>query len=120
MSEVTNLSRYRQQRRTLYLKSHSHHLEKFFASFVARYFKETYDIISSQYMSCKVSQNEMAWDYHDFRDSLKEAIADVYGDLIWSEISKLYWFDPRLISRDEVMDRCTTYFILAETAVANQ
>ncbi len=120
MSGVTNLAQYRQQRRTLYLKSHSHLLEKFFAGFVSRHFKETYSILTAQYMSCKVLQNEMAWDYHDFRDSLREAIGDVYGDLIWAEIRNTYWFDHKLMSRDEVVDRCTTYFILCETLAANQ
>ncbi len=38
-------------------------------------------------MACKVEQNEMALDYDDFRDALKDAIAMVYGVAIWEEPS---------------------------------
>lgn len=120
MSNVIDLQQYRKQRKRQYIKSHEHQLERFFEAFVSRHFKETYPLLSDQYMACKVSQNEMAWDYHDFRDALKEAIAIVYGAQIWQELRTQSWFDPKHLSAEEVIDRCTSFFILRATFAANQ
>lgn len=120
MGSLINLSRYRHQRKSTYLKAYEHQLEKFFEGFLTRHFKESFSILSAQYMACKVHQNEMAWDYDDFRDALKDAIAIVYGGAIWGEITQQRWFDKRFISQEEIIERCTTYFILQDTRVANQ
>lgn len=119
MGKIIELSKFKQDRKTAFLKSHEMRLEQFFEGFLNRHFQESFHIISEQYLAFRVNANEMDWDYHDFRDALKDAIAIVYGEQIWLEANATRWFNPKLISKDEVIDRCTSYFILRETRAAN-
>lgn len=120
MCTVIQLGQERHIRRKKYLKANQARLERFFSQFVATHFTTDYHRISEQYMSIKANQNELAWDYADFRDDLKDAIGDAFGDVMWSELSETFWFDSRWLNRDELVDRCTSFFILGESAVANQ
>ena len=76
-------------------------------------------MINQQYLAHKAYQNEMAWDYQDFREELKDAVRQVFGDQLWDEVRNLYWFDPQWITRDELIELCISYFILGKTKAAN-
>lgn len=117
---VICISAFRREKKLRYIAEHESHLREFFNRFVDHHFQINFGFINDVYMQRKVSQNEMAWDFHDFREELKHAIYTVYGDAIWSELIKEKWFNPVWLSRDEMAERCTSAFILAEGKAANQ
>lgn len=119
MGDLIQLSKFRNEHKRSYLKANQSRLDRFFEKFVALHFRTNYDSLSERYMALRYQQNEMAWDYHDFREDLKEAIDEAFGDVLWEEVKMLFWFDGRWLSRDEVMDRCTSFFVLGKTAAAN-
>jgi len=120
MGQVILLNKYRNDRRRSYLKANQSRLDAFFEAFVASHFRINYSKISEHYMAMRFNQNEMAWDYHDFRDDLKEAINEAFGEAMWNEVQGKFWFDDRWLSRDEMIDRCTSFFILGKSYAANQ
>ena len=118
-SNVISLKEYRQLRKKLFMERHQTRVENFITSFISQNFKMNFDMINQQYLAHKAYQNEMAWDYQDFREELKDAVRQVFGDQIWAEVRALYWFDPQWISRDELIELCISYFILGKTKAAN-
>ena len=120
MGNVIELSKFRNERKRSYLRANQTRLDRFFEAFVASHFQVNYLRISEHYMAVRYHQNEMAWDYHDFRDDLRDAINEAFGDAMWVEAQQLFWFDSRWLSRDEMIDRCTSFFILGKSQAANQ
>lgn len=118
-SKITSLTEYRATRKRLFMQDHKQRVERFVKSFISKNFKINYDMINQYYLTQKASENELAWDYHDFRDELKDAIAKVFGEQMWREVKTMYWFDPICISKDELLETCMTVFILGNTKAAN-
>ena len=69
-------------------------------------------LLRIEYKCVARSENEMAWDYLDFRDIVGEAIAEVLGDEIWKDIRSQPWFKTQYVSKEELLDRLTSLFII--------
>ena len=60
----------------------------------------------------------MAWDYIHFREILSDALDTAFGEMLYQSLVEQSWFDQRLISKDEVIDRCLVTYILNQCQYA--
>lgn len=118
--KIISLIQFKQDRKKSWRKKYAPALKRFTESFVHDHFRISFNILNDIYVHRKIQDNEMAWDYHDFRDDLRDAIREVYGQLIWDEARRQYWFDQRYLSKDELVELCISCFILGNSMVANQ
>lgn len=112
-AEVIDLGAARRRRRLRYLRDTEGLLGQFLRDFVQHNFKIDFAVIHDLYRKEKLAQNEQAWDFHDLREVISDAIRSVYGGLLWQEVCKQRWFKPAMIDRDELIERCTSQFILS-------
>ncbi|MFW7377615.1 MAG: hypothetical protein ACOH5I_02250 [Oligoflexus sp.] len=112
MKAVISLDMYRMKRRRLYLQQHRSLIDESIQFFIRQNFHSNFDHLESRYLAVKSLQNEMAWDYYDFRESLKEAINEVFGKQLLIEISRKKWFDSKFLGQEELIDRCLSLFVL--------
>jgi hypothetical protein len=134
MENVILLNRYRHKQKKAWLAKHGPRLDRFIDLFIHANFNVDFQLVSDAYQherqsgqlsrtgdevqyewSC-VTGNDLAWDYHDLREVLETAITEAFGEVLWQELAKQYWYDSRCFSRDEVLDRLLTRFILGEPA----
>lgn len=115
MGQVIELAKFKSMRRRAYLKRYDSHLTKFITRFLDHNLQYSFEAAQYHYMSVKAQANEEAWDYVDFRENLKEAFHEAFGKQIWAECQKLYWFDNRFITQDELMERVISRMILGKT-----
>ena len=59
---------------------------------------------------------ESSWDYIHFRELLAEAMDEAFGTVLYQMLQKQHWFDSRLVSQEQVIDRCLSSFVMAGTA----
>ncbi len=119
MGTLISLDQYRSHQKRLYMERYGARLEKFIEAFVLQNFKTSFALVNQHYLTQRVNDNEEAWDYYDFRDLLKEGIAVAFGDQVWDEVRNFHWFDSQWLSRDEVIDKVVTVFILGKTGAAS-
>lgn len=112
MSDLIELEKYRLQRRKHYLQKYRSHLDESIQYFIHHHFHLQFDSIRFAYLEARTHQNEVAWDYCDFRETLKEALSEVFGQELWNELKTQPWFDSRFINHDELIERCLSLFIL--------
>lgn len=123
MENVILLNRYRHKQKKAWLSKHGPRLDRFIDFFINSNFNVDFKLVSDVYqhdlktergMHIEGVASDLAWDYHDLREVLETAIADAFGEVLWQELEKQYWYDRRCFSRDEVLDRLLTRFILGE------
>ncbi len=112
MGQVVNLARYRSLKKRSYIKKYEAQLTKFVGNFIYCNVRSSFDSVSRYYIANKQREQAEAWDYYDFRETLKDAIDEVFGRELWEECRKFYWFDARYISRDELIDRFVSQLVL--------
>lgn len=112
MTGVISLSSYRLKRKRLYLQQNRLLMDEYLQYFIGQNFQSNFDHLEDQYLAVKSLQNEMAWDYYDFRECLKDAIQEVFGQQLWKEITTQKWFDSTFIGQEEIIDRCLSLFVL--------
>lgn len=116
-SNVICLVSFRRDKKRRFLIDNRRRLDDFFTRFITAHFKISFPLLKDAYQEHKLSQNELAWDYVDLREEIREAIRSVYGQVCWQDINKEFWFNRQMISFDEVIDRCTSQFVLQEDAI---
>jgi hypothetical protein len=116
MVEVISLDSYRWKRKRLYMAQHRSLIDDFVRFFIRQNFQSNFAHLEDRYLALKSLQNEMAWDYYDFRECLREAILEVFGQQLWQEIRHKSWFDPIFITQEELIERCVSIFVLGPAA----
>lgn len=112
MSQVYCLSAFRQKRKQQFLEKNKTLIDDYIRSYIAAHCVFSYEVFRNKYFEHCQSFNEMAWDYLDFRDILSEAMSQVLGEQIWQDIQSQTWFNPKFLSREEVMDRLISIYII--------
>ncbi len=112
MSQVFYLNAFRQKKKQQFLEKNKTFLDDYIRSYVAAHCFLSYEVFRHKYFEHCQSFNEMAWDYLDFRDILTEAISQVLGEQLWQDIQGQAWFNPQFLSRDEVLDRLISIYII--------
>jgi len=113
---VVDLRKYRHRQRKTWLAKYGVRLDRFVANFIALHFHDDFARVSAIYQTQCREEAQLCWDYHDLRETLEEAIATTFGDQIYGELQRQFWFDERIVSRDEVMERVTSSFVLGMQA----
>jgi len=116
MGAVIEMKKYRKRNRELFLRQHGEKLDRSIKTFMLGNMDLDFMGIAEQYLNEKASNNELAWDYLDLRDELREAIAQTFGPEILKELRSKGWFDAKLVTEDEIIDRCLSAFILNDQA----
>lgn len=112
MCQVIELAKYRTNKRRAYLKRYDAQLSKFISQFLDANLRYSFEAISYHSMNVRSQEQSEAWDYVDFRENLKDAFHEAFGKQLWAECQRLYWFDMRFLSQDELIDRCVSRMIL--------
>lgn len=118
MTNVIQLNRYRRKERQAYLAQNGSRLEAFVDKFVRTHLSIDLQMLTEALRAQQLVQEDTAWDHHDFRDLLESALSDAIGDLLSEELRKEHWYDPRKISKDEIVDRLVTYLVLGELSAS--
>jgi hypothetical protein len=116
MGNVLQIKSYRKQKRQSFFRKHGEKLDRSIQNFIHGNMNFDFIAIAERYLNERASNNEMAWDYLELRDNLREAIGETFGKEIARELKKFVWFDASLVSEDEVIDRCLSAFILNDRA----
>lgn len=112
MATVISLDQYRRKSRQAYLAKHDGRIERLIDRFVKTHVDVDFRQLADDYQSGQ-HQLEGTWDYVEFREILTEAFDTAYGAVLWDQLVAERWFDPRIISRDEITERCLSAYIMA-------
>jgi len=114
MSNVLNLAQYRKRTRKTYLSKYGTRLNRFLERFVEQHMTVDFRQMASDYQAGRFAAYEGAWDYVHFREILAEAMDEVFGELLYGELQKERWFDARVVTKDELVERCLSLYIMNE------
>ncbi|MCX6131257.1 MAG: hypothetical protein NTX25_19630 [Proteobacteria bacterium] len=120
MGQVIELAKFRTSKKRSYLKKYESHISKFVKQFVSRNIRYSFESISQYYIAQKQKEEALAWDYIDMRETVKEALVEVFGEQMWVECQELYWFDARYLSKDDLLEYCISEMVLGEVASAQR
>ncbi len=112
MGKLIELAKYKSVKKRTYLKKYESHINKFVTAFIRHNIRCSFETISQHYIASKQAEQAVAWDYYDLRDSLKDAIHEVFGEQLWCECGQLYWFDERYLSKDDLIENCIQQMVL--------
>lgn len=119
MSNIICLANYRRVSRKAYLAKNGARLNRFVERFVRQYVDVDFRQFTMEYQANKAHGMDIAWDYVEFREVLAEALDAAFGSEIYRMLEAEPWFDRRMITQEEVIDRCITTFIMGRSASAN-
>lgn len=111
MGKVIKLASYRKSCRKDYLAKHGTRLDLFLEKFIRQYIDIDYQQVAYEYQQAQ-GETSAAWDYISFRDVLEEAFDEAFGNLLYKSLRGQHWFDERLISRGEIIERCLSRYIM--------
>lgn len=117
MSNLIKMSDFRSRNRKEFLTKHGARLDSFVERFVSVNIDFDFRQLAQDYQQ-NGTVNEAAWDYVHFREILSEALERAFGDLLYRMLREQTWFDPRLISKEEIIDRCLVTYILHQCQYA--
>mgnify|MGYP001616990988 CR=1 FL=1 len=112
MGKLIQLDRYKGLRQREYLKRYDSQLSKFVDSFLTQNLRVSFESLSYHYYSVQQQQQAAAWDFVDFRDTLRDGFHEAFGMELLRQCKALYWYDERFLSADELVDRCVSQIIL--------
>lgn len=118
MSNVIKLSDFRHRSRKEFLVKHGGRLDTFVERFVGLHIDIDFRQMASDYQAHSAGSNGMAWDYIHFREILSDALDTAFGEMLYKSLVEQSWFDQRLISKEEVIDRCLVTYILNQCQYA--
>lgn len=120
MGKVINLTEFRCKTRKDYLAKNGARLD----AFIHRWVKQNIDVdfrqLAEDFQQGQSGGDYTAWDYAEFRDLLTEALDQAFGETIYRLLRDQHWFDDRQISKDELIERCLSAYILAPFGQAHQ
>ena len=118
-SKIINLREYRLKRRRTYLVQHGEQLEAFIVDYLSTHVPFDLNDITHIYLSAQQQDNALMWDTLDLREVVSSALAECLGDTIMDALRGTRWFDESFVNSDEILDRCTSLFILQQGRAAN-
>lgn len=120
MSDVICLQNYRRVSRKAYLAKNGGRLTRFVERFVRLYVDVDFRQLTDDFQALQPQGLEAAWDYVEFREVLAEALDAAFGRQIYTMLAAEPWFDRRVITQEEVIDRCITTYVMGRCASASQ
>ena len=119
MSNVIQLNRYRREQHKAWWNKNKHRIDEIIREkFEGQWSMDFCHLLHT----CQPDQSLAlpSWDYLDMRDIIFEAIHDDgVIDEIMSVIQSQRWYEARWISRDRVVERCLSLYVLSGPTVAD-
>jgi len=115
MGHLVNLKSFRKKKRDEFYRKHGSKLDIFILRFMNENFPTDFFQIALYYQELQMQNEELLWDYVAFRDLLIDAVEKTFGSALMNELEKQPWFDRLSISKEEVVERCLSIFIIGET-----
>jgi hypothetical protein len=116
MGTVVNLALYRRKSRKDFLAKHGARIDR-----VVERFVNDIDVdfrqLAADYQD-RYGTGQASWDYVEFREILAEAIDEAFGRALYEQLRAQRWFDNRLITKEEIIERCLSTYVLSQCAYA--
>jgi hypothetical protein len=116
MGKLIHIEKYKGEKRKAYLKRYDTQIKKFIASFLERNLSFSFEELSYQFIAHQ--QQTAAWDYVDFRDTLRDGFHEAFAEELIKACRAHYWYDERFISEDELVEYCVSQVILGNNRIA--
>ena len=116
MRNVFELTVYRKRRRRELWLRHGRRIEIFVRHFVSNQLVANIQDLIDEYQHLQRENEQDVWAYEEFRTRMLEAILSRHGDNLRIQLATQSWFDPALISPEEVAEMCLTSMVLGESA----
>jgi hypothetical protein len=116
MKNVFELKIYRKRRRRELWLRHGQRIERFVRNFVSNHLVINIHDLIDEYQHAQREDEQDAWAYEEFRTGMLDAIMARHGDALRQQLSTQGWFDPALISTEEVAELCLTSIVLGDSA----
>ena len=113
MGELFQLAQYRRKARQAFLAKYAARIDHMIESFVRLHVDVDFRQLADDFQSGRYGQDQASWDYVEFREVLAEALDEVFGKAMYEMLKRQYWFDCNVISKDEIVDRCLSTYVLA-------
>lgn len=118
MSTVVNLATYRRKSRKAYLAKYGARLDRFVERFVRQNIDVDFRQLADDFVAGRYGATQEAWDYVYFRETLADALNEAFGQALYQSLRLERWFDYRQITRDELVDRCLSSYIMSRCQYA--
>ena len=118
MSKLLSLRGYRAKKRQGYLARYNARIDRIIEIFVETHIDVTLGEMQSLYMAGSLAPAPEAWDYVHFRETLAEVLDEVFGKVLYEQLTAQYWFDTRMMSQDEVIERALRSYIMEQCEYA--
>lgn len=114
MSKLISLRGYRSKRRQAYMARYGARIDRIIETFVDTHVDVTLGEMQSLYMAGNLAPAPESWDYVHFREVLAEVLDEVIGKALYNVLDGQYWFDKRMMSQDEVVERALRSYIMEQ------
>ncbi|MEY4631147.1 MAG: hypothetical protein RIQ81_1267 [Pseudomonadota bacterium] len=116
MSNVLDLKNYRGRRRKELWARHGQRIDRFVREYLeTRLVTNIHDLLDT-WQELQREDEQEAWAYDEFRSRMVEAILLRHGTDLRARLAAQKWFDPALISTEEVAEMCLTSIVLGDSA----
>lgn len=116
MRNVFELAVYRKRRRRELWLKHGRRIEIFVRHFVSNQLVANIHDLIDEYQHLQRENEQDVWAYEEFRTRMLEAIMSRLGDDLRKQLATQGWYDPALLSTEEVAEMCLTSMVLGESA----
>lgn len=111
MGNVVSLRNYKKNLKVEWFKKNAHHLDAYLNTFMINHLAVSFRQVSSSYQNILADNYEAAWDYIDLRDHLYDIIEAAMNDYIFNDLKQLWWFDNKLISKEDITEYSLRLYI---------
>jgi hypothetical protein len=115
MSNVVHLAAFRRKTRKVFLGKHGARLDRFIQRFISAHIDVDFRQIQDDYQEV-CARSGTSWDYMRFREVLMEALDEVFGKTLYEQLVREHWFDSKLITKDEIVERCLRAYVMGSDA----
>lgn len=114
---MVQIADFRGRSRKSFYRKYGSRLDRFIKRFIDTHIDVDFIQIQEDYQEL-CSKSGTSWDYIRFRELLAEALDEVFGKTIYAQLRRELWFDAKLITKDEVIERCLSVYVMNATATA--
>lgn len=119
MQNIVELTDYKRKLRKSFLAKHKARLDLFIGRFINQHLDmDLLRLSYTQHDGVDGLSQEESWDYVAFREILVDALDQTIGTELYSQLKRERWFDSRVVTRDEVIERCLSGYILNQCQYA--
>ena len=112
MENVLKLANYRAKRQKAWLAKNKLRLFSFLYEYISHHIGMNFLEAFTSYQNLQLKNQQEAWDYVDLRELLHEGLAGQFCELLYQDLRKEWWFEPKFLSREEALEHCLSLYIM--------